>query len=520
MTSAQDTIRGLLVYAVVLPIALVLGYLLATSGAGSYFDLSTWGPIGLVLGIICLPLLLKWHHPFLFLVWNMTAIVFFLPGNLPLWFVMAAVSLVLSTATRALDRELRPIQAPSIVWPLLVLGAVVFITGFFTGGFGSRALGSGQYGGKQYWFIFVSIAAFFALIVRPIPQEKASLYVGLFFLGSLLNLMSNVIPFLPRELYWLAAIFPVTGNDLGSMAFEGRLDEGIARFHGLTTAASGVFFFMLARYGVREMLSGATWQRFVVLIVVFVLSMFGGFRTTLILLGSTFLFVFFTEGLLRTKFAGIFLGVVVLGLVALVPLANKLPLSIQRTLTILPLNLDPVARYDAEGSSEWRLQMWQLVLPEVPKYLLTPKGLGIDGLDMELTADAVRRGLARSQDAAMLVGDYHSGPLSLVIPFGIWGLIAWIWFLTSSTRALWLNHRYGAEGLRKVNAFLLAYFLARTALFFFVAGGFFGDLATFVGIIALGLCLNNGICRPSSKPVVVELDAAPVEPAPGLLRPV
>ena len=498
--------------------ALVLGYLLATSGAGSYFDMSSWAPIGMVLAFICLPLMLKWHHPILFLVWNMSAVVFFLPGSPPLWFVMTAVSLILSVSQRALDREMRFIQARSIAWPLVFLGAVVFITGYFTGGFGSRVFGSGQFGGKRYWFIFGSIAAFFAIVARPIPREKASLYVGLFFLGGLVDLMSVIIPVLPRELYWLALIFPVSINDLGSLAFQARLQEGIPRFHGLTAACSGLFFYMMARYGIRNMLSGANLWRFAALTVVLVLSLFGGFRSSLILFGATFLFVFCFEGLWRTGYAGIFLAVLVLGMAALVPLANKLPLPIQRSLTILPLNLSPLARYEAEGSSQWRLDIWAALLPEVPKYLLVPKGLGIDGRELELTSDLVSRGLARSQDAVMLSGDYHNGPLSIVIPFGVWGCIGFIWFIAACTRALWLNHRYGPESLRNVNTFLLAYFFARTAVFIFIFGGFFSDMSMFVSIIGLSLCLNNGICRPAAKKISSDLESAAMDPAPLLAR--
>jgi len=477
-------------------------------------------PVLIVFGVMSVPLLLKWHMPMLLLALNSTIVLFFLPGYLPLWFAMAAISLTLSFAQRTLDRETRFVHAPSIVWPLLFLTAIVFVTGHFTGGFGSRIFGGGQYGAKRYLYIFAAVGAFFAILANPIPRDKALLYVGLFFLGSLGNLMSNVIPFLPREFYWLSLIFPVSANDLGSLAFQGSFSVGIARYLGLTSASFGLFFYLLARYGIRDMLSAAKAWRFVLLTIVLVLGMLGGFRSALILLGLTFMFVFYFEGLLRTKYTAIFLGTFILGTVALVPFSDRLPLSIQRTLTILPLHLSPVARYEAEGSSEWRIRMWELLLPEVPKYLFTPKGLGISGGDLDLTAELVTRGLAHSEDIMMLAGDYHNGPLSVVIPFGIWGLAGWIWFITASIRALWLNFRYGPEALRKINTLLLGLFLANTVMFFFVFGGFYSEVVMFASIVGLGLSVNGGICKPALEPAVLEPETPEIEPASALVRPV
>jgi hypothetical protein len=516
MTGGQNTIRTLLVYSLVLPIALVLGYLLATSGTGSYLDMSSWAPLVVVLGVIALPMLLQWHHALLVLSLNTSLMLFFLPGSPPVWFLLTALSLTLSVMQRALDREMRFVKAPSIVWPLVVLAVIVYLTGYFTGGFGSRAFGSGQYGGRRYWFIFVGIAAFFAIIARPIPQEKAMHYVSLFLLGGIVNIMSNVIPFLPREFYWLTTIFPVSNNDLGWLAFQSSFSLGIARFLGLTAACFSVFYYMLARYGIRGMLSAAKFWRFAILVTVVVLGMLGGFRLSIVSMGLVFALVFYFEGLLRTRYTVIFFSVLVLGGIVLIPLAHRLPLSIQRTLTVFPLDLDPVARYEAEGSSEWRLEMWSIVLPEVPRYLFVPKGMGIDGLDMDLTGDLVSRGLAKSQDVAILAGDYHNGPLSILIPFGIWGFTGWLWFLAAATRALWLNYRYGPGPLRRINTLLLAYFIGNTIVFFFIFGGFFSELIMFTSVAGLSLSLNNGICKPVAEPAARALGPIEVEGEPAL----
>lgn len=520
MTNVQSTMRGLLIYGLVIPVALVFGYLLATrSDAGLYIDWSTWGPIGAVLGLISAPLLLKWHHPLLFLTWNMSAVLFFFPGSPPLWFAATGLSLILSLVHRMMDREMRFISIPSIMWPLAYLAAVVFFTARFTGGFGMRVLGGGTYGGRRYWLIFAGLAGFLAMTAQEVPRRQALLYTGLFFLGYLENLTSAVIPLLPRELYWLAAIFPVSGNDLGALNSHNGVFEAVGRYSSLSIAFAGVFLFLLARYGIREMLSASNIWRFLLFLISLVLNLLGGYRSSFIFLAMVLLLVFYFEGLVRSKYLGILLAGTALGFALVVPFSDKLPLAIQRTLSFLPLKLDPIARYEAEYSTDWRLRVWRVALPEIPRYFWTGKGLGINGQDLELTAELQRRGLATAEDSVIMTDDYHNGPLSVIIPFGIWGTIGWLWLLGASVRAMWLNYRYGDESLRKINTFLLAYFLGKILFFFLIYGSFYSDVAIFAGIIGLNLAVNGGITKPARAHALTEAEPAPQEQLPHPFRP-
>jgi len=92
---------------------------------------------------------------------------------------------------------------------------------------------------------------------------------------------------------------------------------------------------------------------------------------------------------------------------------------------------------------------------------------------------------------------YHSGPLSTIIPFGIWGVIGLVWLWVAGGRALLANHRYGDPSLRAVNCFLLSLFLARIVLYLIVYGGFYGDMLHFAGILALSIALNGGVQKPA-----------------------
>lgn len=500
MTASNPALRSLLVYAVVLPLALVLGYLMATP-----LDPSTFAVVGLVLLLICSPLLLRWHYPLLFLSWNSLAFVFFLPGRPQLWLVMVFVSLGISVIQRTISRDMRFISATSVVLPLVFLGGVVYWTARQTGGFNMAVFGGmgGTVGGKRYLLIFAGIVGFLAMLAHPIPRQKAATYVGMYLLGNLGNAISSSLPYLSSSLYFIYLFFPVENEAYGSLA-SGVGTEGVSRFYGFGVASMSIYFYLLARYGIKDLITGRSLWRSFLFVGAALLTTGGGFRSSLIMMGMTFFAVFCFEGLLRSKYAVTLGTVCFLGCVLLVPFATKLPLPIQRTLSVLPIEVDPVARMNAQASSEWRVRMWKMVATEVPKYFWFGKGLGIAGQDLELTSTLAQRGGEGTEEVAMLAGDYHNGPLSVIIPFGVWGALGWLWFLAASIRALYFNYRFGDESLKKINTFLLAYFLAKTLLFFVVFGGFYSDLAVFVGLVGLNLALNGGICKPVRVLAVAE----------------
>ena len=47
------------------------------------------------------------------------------------------------------------------------------------------------------------------------------------------------------------------------------------------------------------------------------------------------------------------------------PFVQKMPLMVQRSLSFLPIEINPLARQDAEHSTEWRVKMW-LAAPARP----------------------------------------------------------------------------------------------------------------------------------------------------------
>jgi O-antigen ligase len=217
------------------------------------------------------------------------------------------------------------------------------------------------------------------------------------------------------------------------------------------------------------------------------------------------------ERLYRSKIFLVFLVVTCLTAIIVLPNVQRLPLAVQRSLSIIPgLKVAPVAAFNAQASSEWRLSMWKLLLAELPDHLLLGKGYAVDPTEMYLVEQSVLRGLAPTYEFALIAGDYHNGPLSVIVPFGIWGGIAFLWFCIAAMWVLYKNWKNGPPELKTINTFFLAYFTARFIFFMFFFGALNGDLVVFTAIIGLNISLNGGVCRePVKSWAPVDVPASP-----------
>jgi O-antigen ligase len=228
-------------------------------------------------------------------------------------------------------------------------------------------------------------------------------------------------------------------------------------------------------------------------------GLLGGFRSEVVMFGLVFGLTFHLEKLWRTRLAvGLCLVGLLLGGLA-VGFTRQLPWSVQRSLSVLPLDVEPVARMDAAGSSEWRLEMWRRVWQEVPHYLWKGKGYNLNPHDMGLVEEAMRQGHVSGYELALFAGDYHSGPLSVLMPFGIYGAVAFLMLFGTGGWVLWRNWRHGRGELVNVNRFLLALYGAKIIFFMTVFGSASSDLAGFLGIIGLGVSLNHGVATPPTE---------------------
>jgi len=507
MTNPGAAIKMLITYAICIPLAIFVGYLLTNP-----LDYGTLGFLGLVLTLIISPVFIKWHYPIMVFGLNLPAYLFFLKGDPQVWQVTTMMCLGIAIVERAMSSEKRFLQAPAMTWPLLFTAGMALMTMKLTGGFGLHMLGADTGGGKKYIGLFLGIGMFFALASQGIPPKQRKLYITLYFLSGALGFISDMFPYLPKPLNYINLLFPPSGfsmSEVGSLNFS--------RMGFLANSATAAMTLMVAWYGLRNIFSLAKPFRLILFFVFFTVSMMGGFRSALV--GNLLLLglVFFMEGLHRTKMVAF---IAIFGLIAaclVVPFSRNLPYNIQRTLSFLPLNVDPMARSDAEASTEWRQNIWRAVWPTVPGYLLLGKGYSLNAVDFESmgndTAFAATAKFDASQEGLAISSDFHSGPLSTLVCFGAWGAISILGLMAGGFYVHYRNFKYGDPDLRIINTLLLAIHVQHTVNFLFIFGGYDGDVGYFAKVVGFSVALNWGVRGPLAKVVNVQR-LKPLQPHP------
>jgi hypothetical protein len=469
-----------------LPLAVLLGYFLAQP-----LESGSIAVVVLVLSLLSFPLLMKWHHPIVILCWNVTANPLFLPGRPALWALVGLTSFFFAIIARSVNPHRRFIRVPSITKPLVFLTAVVMATAFLTGGIGLRAMGSERFGGKSYFYIFAAVASYFAFTSHRIPPHRAGLYVSMFFLSGLTALIGNVAFAAGPPFNFLTAFF-VPDPDVANLAVGVRISPEVVRFGTLAVAGFAVYCWLLTRYGLRGIFElRRPWRGFLLLLAL-VGCLISGFRTYVVSIALVFACVFYFEGLMRTRLLPILVAVLLVAGLVVLPQAEKLPLMVQRALSFVPaIAVDPIAKEGARASTEWRVEMWKEALPQVPKYLLKGKGYVINPSDLFMAQVSVHHGFGIQAAGALVAGDYHNGPLSVLIPFGIFGLIGFVWFLVASLRLLYYYYQFGDPALQRINTFFLGAFVAKALSFTIIYGSFSSDLYGFLGLVGLSVSLNG-----------------------------
>lgn len=496
MASTFAVTRNHLIFGICLPLALLLGYLLADAqDPMTFFFVAIFGTI------LTIPLMMQWYHPILIFAWNMNAAPA-IPGRPYLWALVAFLAFIVVIINRAMTEQNRFPSIPRLTKPLVALLLVFILTAFASGGVGLSMLRSGTVGGKNYFYLVCAIAGFFVLGSRAIPAAKANLYLALFFLPGMLTISSTIATWISPAADFVFLLFSPDTElvEIAANPESVALDQ--VRWRGISTAATLVFLWFLARVGLRGIFDFYRPWRVIILLVLLFAGTLGGFRSVGISMLLVFAVLFYLEKLWRSKVMIVVVAGLLVAAAALAGFADKLPLSMQRTLSFLPVDIDPVVRQSAQTSSEWRLEMWREAWKQVPDYLFKGKGYTARADDMYMVNFAMLAGHAKNWEWALLSGDYHNGPLSLLIPFGVYGLLAFLWLLWAGGRYLYGIHKNSAPELQRLNTFLFAYFVVRGGFFLFVYGAIAHDLYIFTGILGFSVALNvTGRVKEESQPV-------------------
>lgn len=482
--------RVVLAVGLVVPLALIVGLTLVNP-----VSLPAFAVVGGIALLLCLPLLLAHHHLLLLACWNSTLIVFFVPGQPHLATLLACGSLAIVVISRMVRKGEDAVRPLKLTLPLCLLAAVVVVTAVINGGIGGRVLGTERWGLRNYVFIFGGFVGFFAITAKSVPRERiwlaALLYVG----GGVTAIISDMAYAAGPRFYFLFAFFHTE-----YAAHQAVSVDSVVRLAGVGNAGMAATSLLFLKYGVRGLLEWRCPWRLAALVLFLGVSLLGGFRSTIVLFLMTFSVLFVLEGLHKTVLLPAVASVSVIALLLLASFVESLPLTVQRCFSFLPIRLHPQVEFDARHSLDWRLGMWKRAVEEIPQNFWWGKGFSFNATDYLMAREAVRRGEAESYEEFFISGDFHNGILTTLLPLGIFGLLTFAWFGGAALWVLIQNHRWGEDGLSRINRFLLASFLVRFVYFFTFYGSFVRDLAIFCGFVGMSLAINHGV-RSATAPL-------------------
>ncbi|HMP76422.1 MAG TPA: hypothetical protein PKE12_09015 [Kiritimatiellia bacterium] len=436
-----------------------------------------------------------------------------LPQGLQVVHVLMAGLLGLLLARMSIEKGIAARRGLSDFFLLLFL-AVIFMTAYVRG-FGLRAMGGDTWGGMAYVKILVTGGFLFLTraMVLSERQFKKALFMMLGF-ATLPALAQIVFLASGGKIYHQYMFIEAYVGTL-LVALDATLGGGPVRYHMLAGIANTVFMVGMILLAGRNFLSKAM-IAFIIL-VTFVLTGMSGFR-------GQILYLLFMLVMIGTMLGGRFnfrrlVAVGALALLALLPLyliSSSLPAAMQRAISWLPgIDIRFDVRAEAMISTMSRMRIWEMAWMEVPRYLWIGKGFAVNPGDLMTMA-------ARSDWAlnAFLSHNYHSGPLSLLLDTGVFGVLAGVLFMVFSTIEMIrrLPEVQDHPLLQRAFIFFLAQHIYAVISYYVI----FGDVresfpAMFINLTIMHMLLNSA--RDSDRRARLALDQAAAAPKVPILKP-
>jgi hypothetical protein len=415
--------------------ALLLGLVLAVV-IGSAVGSSDMRLIAGVIGVIPLAIIfvkLKTN------IWVLLPISWYLTGRLPwlplpftvrdLCFMGVIFFFTLFFATRAVAWKRKVRVLDYLIYINLAYLAIVFArnpVGFW-------AMQSSMVGGRPYFEIALAFGAFMILSRVQITDFIARSFPLFFVFPSWCVAVLDVIARLvPQTAYPLAMIYSGVGSAGVTSAFQQEAQLGETRMIGMQNAGISSVLALCAKYNPITLISPFYPLRAVLLGIAFGAIFLSGFRSMLLFGMVAFALSVLLRGRLKDFWiAGAVMLLVVVALISLQGSVLQLPRTMQRALSWLPGDWDQTAVADAEGSSQWRFEMWEWAWNDdrIIRDKIWGQGFGLSIEDMNLIASSLVAGgggasLLGGSDREnfMISGAFHSGPLSTIKYIGVVGL--------------------------------------------------------------------------------------------------
>ena len=431
----------LLVSVVGLLFALYVGRLAGTS------DTRT---LGILFGGLFVTLLCLWLRSSIWLLiplcWGLTGKI----SLLPLPFSVRDLSVMLVAGMFGIFFALKMVRFKSQSGFLEVIVAIniaYIVSMFIRHPVGTSAFGSDLVGGRPYFDVIIGLIAFLLFRLVTISPKQARIFPFFLLAGTIfVTTMNLIVRFVPALTIVIAPIY--SGINVGGyMEAEGYSEASTKegkRVGELAGPGSQIIQILCSYYKPITLLLPTHPLRMLLLVIGGVGILYSGFRGSIISMGFFFLFASYFHGgskdLVRCLAAGVVLLLVMVGL----QLAGLLPLQGQRALSFIPfVPWNELAKANAEDSSQWRVEMWKLVLND-KKYIndkIWGDGFGFSAYELSIMRNADFGGTGfiggAIQESFMIAGAFHSGPISSMRYAGLVGFTFFmVWLIHLSFQAL------------------------------------------------------------------------------------
>lgn len=415
--------------------ALLLGLLVAVA-IGSAIGNSDIRVIAAVVGLIPVAVIfIKLKTS----IWVLIPIGWYLAGRLPwlplpltvrdLLFMTVIFFFTLFFATRVLPWK----RKLGLLDYLIYINLGYLVTVYVRNPAGFWALQTEIVGGRPYFEILLAFGAFLILSRVQITDFIARIFPLFFVVPSwcvgLLDVFARLVP---QAAYPLSMMYSGVGSSGVTSAFQQEEILGQTRMTGMQQAGWSAVLALCAKYNPITLISPFYPVRVLLFCLGLVAIFLSGFRSVILFAMVAFLLSSVLRGNWKDLWvagAGLLMGLMVL--ISVQGHLLQLPRTVQRTLSWLPGEWDQEAIADAEGSTQWRVEMWEWAWNDdrIMRNKTWGTGFGLSLDDMSLIAASHMAGEGggsllggSDRENFMITGTFHSGPLSAIKYIGVVGL--------------------------------------------------------------------------------------------------
>jgi len=343
-------------------------------------------------------------------------------------------------------------------------------------------------GGRPYFEIGLAFGAFIVLsrinISDTIARGFPLFFVAPAWAVALGDVVARFVPQMTAPLGMAYSGFGSTASASVVDDFQNEAGFGQKRLGAMQFAGWSSIVALCARYNPITLVSPLYPWRVLMLCCAMAAIFLSGFRSVLLFA----MVAFVLSALLRGRLADLWVsaGVGLLAILMLISLQSfmQLPPTMQRALSWLPGDWNQEIVEEANWSSQWRFDMWAWAWNDerIIRDKIWGQGFGLSIDDMNIIAQSLQYQGApgfiggSDREGTMLVGSFHSGPLSTIKYIGIVGFALYYPLMCYMALVAWRL----CKRARGTKAFPLALFVGMPVIyepfnFIFIFGGLDGN---------------------------------------------